>query len=835
MRSDSGPGSKDSVTEVAAEEPFVRERPPDIERGTVLAGRYQIEDIIGKGGSGIVLRVFDRTAQNVVALKVLKAELARDAKWEKRFSRELRLGRPIQHPNVCRIFDIGEADGHRFLTMEIARGGSLRDELKRGGALERPIQERMADARAVIAGLAALHAAGVVHRDIKPDNLLRMEDGRLVLSDFGLATDAATAPGATVLIGTPHYMAPEVLAGEPATSRSDVWALGVVLHEIFFGRRPERRPASFDGSARSPLRPTSPLERRMLALCETCLAESSFDRPADAGIVTQMLERDRPVQRSAPFRSTLKLTGIGLSILVGGSLLALWKPWHRHSDSVAGRTVPDVRRLTAVGEPLDWTKRASLVADIPGRVHCFSLVEKKSARLVWGTPRRVEDLDLATGRRRPAEWLPEVYRFGCPEISPDGTSLLFTAPNKAGAMEIRLSSKEDGAAATTLTSGFDPVWLGGSDGFVYSVDNSHAAIFSLSTMTSTFLPSPSFGQHDAIAAKAINRAGTAVAELVYDDKAEAIATVLSGKLFEEMSAFRVPSGSSVQFSEEDGNLLISLSATSTGGGLVSVDWLRGRAVNVGRYPGFDFGPVGLSEQGEVAVVRRRAKDVWRRDGGARTRMTFDGQNYTAAMSPSGILLVSKRTDAGVFAIWRQMPDGRLERLTDGPDDVEPSFSRDGKQWTYADYARMSIMLCSTEPGSCRVLRQDGLMPTRPMFSPDSQLIAYVTQLNRPQVTLVSTRDGVVRAAWDAHPECSPAWSSETTVWSLESSNGQYVWSERNLAGKKTGKQFVDPSVSLEAGEVRCSPGDVMTESSPWFRRVDVENEDTSKVLMRPLR
>ena len=148
----SGPGSKDSVTEVA-EESFVRERPPDIERGTVLAGRYQIEDIIGKGGSGIVLRVFDRTAQNVVALKVLKAELARDAKWEKRFSRELRLGRPIQHPNVCRIFDIGEADGHRFLTMELARGGSLRDELKRGGALERPIGEQdWRTRRAVIAG-----------------------------------------------------------------------------------------------------------------------------------------------------------------------------------------------------------------------------------------------------------------------------------------------------------------------------------------------------------------------------------------------------------------------------------------------------------------------------------------------------------------------------------------------------------------------------------------------------------------------------------------------------------------------------------------------------------
>src|SRR3954453_14872372 len=178
--SDSGSGSKDSVTEVAEEESFVRERPPDIERGTVLAGRYQIEDIIGKGGSGIVLRVFDRTAQNVVALKGLKAELPRHDKWEKRFSRELRLGRAIQPPTVCRIFDIGEADGHRFLTMEIAPGGSLRDELKGGGALDGPLDARIADATAVIAGPAPLHGAGMAHPAFKPENLLRRDGGRLV-------------------------------------------------------------------------------------------------------------------------------------------------------------------------------------------------------------------------------------------------------------------------------------------------------------------------------------------------------------------------------------------------------------------------------------------------------------------------------------------------------------------------------------------------------------------------------------------------------------------------------------------------------------------------------
>src|SRR5450432_3557965 len=415
--SDSGSGPKDSVTEVA-EESFVRERAADIERGTVLAGRYQIEDIIGKGGSGVVLRAFDRTAQALVALKVLKAELASDAKWARRFSRELRLGRPVQHPNVCRIFDIGEADGHRFLTMELARGGTLRDQLKRGESAARPLPERLADAEAVIAGLAAIHAVGIVHRDFKPDNLLRMEDGRLVLSDFGLATDAANAPGATVLIGTPHYMAPEVLAGEPATTRSDVWALGVVLHEIFFGKRPERRSTSFDGSTRQALRVASPTERAMLALCERCLAETPLERPENAGALADLFEGacsdprrfglfERPgrfrrsgrADRPRLYRYGLVAAVLALAAIVSG----LARRGHRGPQVVTASAPPaGFVRLDPVGEPADWRGHATTVTEVPGHVHCFSMLDGKTARLIWGTPRRAEEVDIANGRRTPS-------------------------------------------------------------------------------------------------------------------------------------------------------------------------------------------------------------------------------------------------------------------------------------------------------------------------------------------------------------------------------------------------------------------------------------------------
>ena len=111
--------------------------------------------------------------------------------WATRLAREVKLARQIQHPNVCRVFDFEQAEGRAFLVMELAEKGSLRDELRSGAMAARPLAERIADARAVASALAAIHAAGIVHRDMSPQNMLRMGDGRLVLSDFGLATDAS--------------------------------------------------------------------------------------------------------------------------------------------------------------------------------------------------------------------------------------------------------------------------------------------------------------------------------------------------------------------------------------------------------------------------------------------------------------------------------------------------------------------------------------------------------------------------------------------------------------------------------------------------------------------
>jgi Protein kinase domain/WD40-like Beta Propeller Repeat len=813
---------KNSVTEVA-EESFVRARPSDIERGAVLASRYQVEDVIGKGGSGIVLRVFDRTAQNVVALKVLKSELALDSKWEKRFSRELRLGRPIQHPNVCRIFDIGEADGHRFLTMELAAGGSLRDELRLTRSEDRPIEQKIADAKMVVAGLAALHSAGVVHRDFKPDNLLRMADGRLVLSDFGLATDAANA-GGTVLIGTPHYMAPEVLAGEPATSRSDVWALGVVLHEIFFGRRPERRSVSFDGSGRSPLRPSSVLERRMLALSERCLADAPLDRPSNAGVVAQMFG-DSGLSRRAAFgrRPARLIVTAGVAALLGMVALGF-----RHRFTVPSKEAAPIHRLEPIGQPVDWSKTGRAIADVNGKVHCFSVANKNTLRVIWGSPRRAEDIDVVSGIRRSAELRPETYRAGCPQLAPDGKRLLFTAPNQTGSPEIRMSEVPDGSDSAALTSGSEPLWFGNGDQVAYNLGSGHVAIISLATMEMTLLPDPAFGDSRFLVGKAVSPKGDLIAAIFATSTFDFAVAIFQGPRFDTPKLYSIPMGSRLQFGSED-DLLLSYYTGSTSI-LADVDWRTGEARNIGRYSGFDLLAVGFAGAEKVVWARQQSSDAWLYEGGSRSRLTSDRRTYSVARSPVGELLLGRRDSDGNMNIWRQMPGGVPVQLTSGRGNVAPDYAPDGQSWVYANYDRKSIVRCSNENPTCRDLRRDDSMPTWPRFSPDGRNIAYVTQMGAPRVVIISAIDGSVRASWDAYYECPPIWSRAATIWSLEASGHRYWWAEREVERwTKTGHRIESPNENLTLEDVQCWPKDSRVDS-PLFEAVRVESDETSRFL-----
>ncbi|HXD72099.1 MAG TPA: serine/threonine-protein kinase, partial [Vicinamibacterales bacterium] len=201
--------------------------------GAIIAGRYRLVSLLGRGGMGEVYRADDLTLDQRVALKFLPAGVAGDPERLAQFHAELRIARQVSHKNVCRLYDLGEHEGRRFLTMEYVDGEDLATLLRRIGRLP---QDKAVDiARQLCAGIAAAHERGVLHRDLKPANVMIDGDGHVRITDFGLAAIAGSVDN--IRSGTPAYMAPEQLAGREVTQRSDIYSLGLVLFELFTGKR----------------------------------------------------------------------------------------------------------------------------------------------------------------------------------------------------------------------------------------------------------------------------------------------------------------------------------------------------------------------------------------------------------------------------------------------------------------------------------------------------------------------------------------------------------------------------------------------------------------------
>jgi serine/threonine protein kinase len=204
--------------------------------GTLLGGRYRIIGLLGQGGMGEVYRATDLTLGQSVALKFLPVEATGNDRLLERFAGEVRVARQVSHPNVCRVYDLGEIDGAPFISMEYVDGEDLSSLLLRIGRL--PADKAIETARKICAGLAAAHGRGIIHRDLKPQNIMMNKRGEVVIMDFGLAAIADQLSGAEARNGTPAYMAPEQLKGAEVTARSDIYALGLVLYELFTGKRP---------------------------------------------------------------------------------------------------------------------------------------------------------------------------------------------------------------------------------------------------------------------------------------------------------------------------------------------------------------------------------------------------------------------------------------------------------------------------------------------------------------------------------------------------------------------------------------------------------------------
>jgi eukaryotic-like serine/threonine-protein kinase len=260
-----------------------------------VAGRYELVRPLGHGAMATVDLVHDVELDRPVALKRLAENLARDEDLRRRFVREARLAARLAHPNVIRVFDVGEDDGRPFIAMEYVEGETLAELLTRRGRL--PPAEVASLGVQICAALAAAHAAGLVHRDVKPQNLILGRDGSLRLGDFGIAVghEGTQLTLVGTVLGTAGYLAPEQARGEQVTAAADIYAVGAVLYELLTGE-PARGAVSLaelgaadgfpppDLAARAPDAP-----RELVAAVVACLSLEPEDRPHSAAALARLL------------------------------------------------------------------------------------------------------------------------------------------------------------------------------------------------------------------------------------------------------------------------------------------------------------------------------------------------------------------------------------------------------------------------------------------------------------------------------------------------------------------------------------------------------------------
>ncbi|HEX9726430.1 MAG TPA: serine/threonine-protein kinase, partial [Vicinamibacteria bacterium] len=394
--SDSGTDSGDGFTRFPTDPQYSG----DLPRLFRFGNRYQVLEKLGEGGMGRVYKALDLELDRPVALKTIRAEKGTGPDVLKRFKQELVLARKITHKNVVRIYDLGEAEGGvKFFTMELVEGQSLRDLLRDRKTL--PEKEAISFMKQMLSGLAEAHSQGVVHRDLKPQNIMVDSEGLLRIMDFGIArtADTATLTGSGEMMGTPDYISPEQVKGETTTAQSDLYSAGIILYELLTGDVPFKGDTAIAKVvARLQVKPTPPrtlnaqippyLERIILKLMEV----DPDLRYKTAAEVLEDLEREQ-VDSSLLLRTRkaiLRRRGWIAAVVVGSLGLGTWvllrSPSGEVQADVPVTTIAILPFHNMTGNPeLAWMENGlpeMLITDISQSATLRPLLEDRVHRIL---------------------------------------------------------------------------------------------------------------------------------------------------------------------------------------------------------------------------------------------------------------------------------------------------------------------------------------------------------------------------------------------------------------------------------------------------------------------
>jgi serine/threonine protein kinase len=739
--------------------------------------QYEISAALGAGGMGEVFRARDSRLNREVAIKVLPKSFASDPDRLRRFEQETKTLASLNHPNILTIHDAGVHEGQPYLVSELLEGHTLREVLGEAKGAGLSLRKAAGHALQIANGLAAAHSKGVIHRDLKPENIFITKDGRVKILDFGLAkltpvaaevrrltstsefgprpsdfspTSAATQPG--LVLGTPAYMSPEQVRGEPADHRSDIFAFGAVLYEMLSGQRAFRGDTSVgimnavlseDPPELSPSSGSIPALNRIVHHCLEKQPDHRFQSAKDLAFAiegtadgTQKTEHLAASRQTHPAASNTLLVALGVAALAFlGGIMA-----HKFSTPRRPSIAPSIRSLTYSGH--DYAPSAAP----DGKYICFS-----SDR---NGPRRIWVKDLVSGWETPRTSGPDDF----PRFSRDGNNILFTRTSANRTALFRVPSMggepfkivDNALAGDWSPDGHQIVfarWSTNLSSSIHTVGIDGSGETLLARFEDVRCAPPRWSPDGTSIAVVINQSGHRQALAVINLRTHQVKTLSSLNIYNVLSNAAW---------DRDSRSLLYMQAESVLADTVGCPaTLIRQRTDSGHFEKLLWSPatgaiLDLLPSGNVLIAarspRENLKEIPITTNGSPSRPLTLGSSTDRqpAYSPDGKEIVFSSNVSGNLELWSfSRTNSVVRRLTDNPaDDWDPAFSPDGRNliWGSERGGNLEVWIANADGSAPRQLTHDGFSAQNPTMTRDSRWVVYA-RYNRGKAGI-----------WKIHPD-----------------------------------------------------------------------------------